>query len=42
MKIDAGEYPPMILGQIRWFVANKMEPAGFRRPSTPCSGRTSP
>jgi DNA polymerase-3 subunit delta len=27
MKIDAGEYPPMILGQIRWFVANKMAPA---------------
>lgn len=27
MKIDAGEYPPMILGQIRWFVANKLAPA---------------
>ena len=24
MKFDAGEYPPMILGQIRWFVATKL------------------
>jgi DNA polymerase-3 subunit delta len=23
MKFDAGEYPPMILGQIRWYVANR-------------------
>ena len=27
LKIDAGEYPPMILGQIRWFVANKLAPS---------------
>ena len=26
LKIDAGEYPPMILGQIRWFVATRMAP----------------
>ena len=26
MKFDAGEYPPMILGQIRWFVATKLPP----------------
>ena len=26
LKIDAGEYPPMILGQIRWFVANRLAP----------------
>jgi DNA polymerase-3 subunit delta len=26
MKLDAGEYPPMILGQIRWYVATKMAP----------------
>jgi DNA polymerase-3 subunit delta len=26
LKIDAGEYGPMILGQIRWFVANKLAP----------------
>ncbi|MGE5198095.1 MAG: DNA polymerase III subunit delta [Rhodospirillaceae bacterium] len=26
MKIDAGEYPPMVLGQIRWFVANRLAP----------------
>ena len=24
LKIDAGEYPPMILGQIRWFVTTKL------------------
>lgn len=24
MKLDAGEYPPMILGQLRWYVATKM------------------
>jgi DNA polymerase III delta subunit len=27
LKIDAGEYPPMILGQIRWYVASKMPPS---------------
>jgi DNA polymerase-3 subunit delta len=26
LKIDAGEYPPMILGQLRWFVATKLPP----------------
>jgi DNA polymerase-3 subunit delta len=26
LKVDAGEYPPMILGQIRWFVATKLPP----------------
>jgi DNA polymerase-3 subunit delta len=26
LKIDDGEYPPMILGQIRWFVANRLPP----------------
>ena len=26
LKLDAGEYPPMILGQIRWFVANRLPP----------------
>ena len=26
MKFDAGEYPPMILGQLRWFVATKLPP----------------
>ena len=26
LKIDAGEYPPMILGQIRWFVGAKLAP----------------
>jgi DNA polymerase-3 subunit delta len=26
LKIDAGEYPPMILGQVRWFVANRLAP----------------
>ena len=26
LKVEAGEYPPMILGQIRWFVANKLTP----------------
>jgi DNA polymerase-3 subunit delta len=26
LKIDAGEYPPMILGQVRWFVANRLTP----------------
>jgi DNA polymerase-3 subunit delta len=26
MKIEAGEYPPMILGQLRWYVATKMSP----------------
>jgi DNA polymerase-3 subunit delta len=26
MKLDVGEYPPMILGQLRWFVATKMSP----------------
>ena len=30
MKIDAGEYPPMILGQVRWFVANRLEPRRVR------------
>ena len=24
MKLDEGEYPPMILGQLRWYVATKM------------------
>ena len=43
MKLEAGEYPLMILGQIRWFVATKL-PAGegCRRRWTRCSGRTSP
>jgi len=27
MKLDAGEYPPMILGQLRWFVSNRMAPS---------------
>jgi len=26
MKLDAGEYPPMILGQIRWYVEKRMSP----------------
>jgi len=26
LKLDAGEYPPMILGQIRWCVANRLPP----------------
>lgn len=26
MKLDAGEFPPMILGQVRWFVATKLPP----------------
>lgn len=26
LKIDAGEYPPMILGQLRWFVSAKLPP----------------
>jgi len=26
MKLDAGEFPPMILGQVRWFVATKLTP----------------
>lgn len=26
MKLDAGEYPPMILGQLRWYVATRMSP----------------
>jgi DNA polymerase-3 subunit delta len=30
MKIDAGEYAPMILGQVRWFVANRLEPRRVR------------
>ncbi|MCU0249152.1 MAG: DNA polymerase III subunit delta [Vicinamibacterales bacterium] len=30
LKIDAGEYPPMILGQVRWFVANRLEPRRVR------------
>jgi DNA polymerase-3 subunit delta len=27
MKLEAGQYPPMILGQIRWFVTNRMAPS---------------
>ena len=42
LKIDAGEYPPMILGQVRWFVSTKLPPSACRRPSTRCCGRTSP
>jgi hypothetical protein len=26
MKLDAGEFPPMILGQVRWFVTTKLAP----------------
>jgi DNA polymerase III delta subunit len=26
LKLDGGEYPPMILGQLRWYVATKMSP----------------
>jgi DNA polymerase III delta subunit len=26
LKLEAGEYPPMILGQLRWYVATKMSP----------------
>ena len=26
MKLDAGEFPPMILGQVRWYVATKLPP----------------
>lgn len=26
MKLEAGEFPPMILGQVRWFVATKLAP----------------
>jgi len=27
LKFDAGEFPPMILGQLRWFVSTKLHPA---------------
>jgi DNA polymerase-3 subunit delta len=27
LKIEAGEYPPMILGQLRWYVANRLAPS---------------